>query len=95
MYYALSNGQARPAEKLRWVKAQENGIYVNCTESEGQGIILDGEIFHVNGRAPIDKPSVDLVWEDDVTTLKEENALLKGCIMELAEMLFGEEEPNE
>lgn len=91
MYYALKNGSMIPAEKLRWVKKQENGVFVNCTESEGQGIILDGEIYHVSGREEIDKPTVDLIWEDDVTSLKEENALLKGCVMELADMLFGEE----
>lgn len=90
MYHALINGKTVPAEKLRWVKAQDNGIYVNCPESEGQGIILDGEIYHVAGRAEIEKPTIDLVWEDDVTSLKEENELLKGCVMELAEILFGE-----
>lgn len=90
MYYALKNGSTIPAEKLRWVKKQDNGVFVNCAEAEGQGIILDGEIYHVSGRAEIDKPTVDLVWEDDVTSLKEENELLKGCVMELADILFGE-----
>lgn len=91
MYYALKNGTTVPAEKLCWVKAQDNGVFVNCAESEGQGIILDGEIYHVSGRTEIDKPTVDLVWKDDVTSLKEENELLKGCVMELADILFGEE----
>lgn len=91
MYYALKNGTTVPAEKLRWVKKQDNGVFINCAESEGQGIILDGEIYHVSGRTEIDKPTVDLVWEDDVTSLKEENELLKGCVMELADILFGEE----
>lgn len=91
MYYALFDDRMIPAEKLRWVRAQDNGIFVNCAESEGQGIILDGEIYHVSGREEIGKPTVDLVWEDDVTSLKEENELLKGCVMELADILFGEE----
>ena len=90
MYYALSNGTAIPAEKLCWVKKQDNGIFVSCAETEGQGIVLSGEIYHVSGRVEIGKPTVDLIWEDDVTSLKEENELLKGCVMELADILFGE-----
>lgn len=84
MYHALVEGKSTPVEKLRWVKLQSNGIYVNCTEAEGQGIIIDGEIYHVYGREQIDKPTVDLVWQDDVTALKEENTLLKAQVSALS-----------
>lgn len=72
MYYALIEGQEIPVERLRWVKLQANGVFITCNEDEGQGIIVEGEIYHVYGRTQIDKPTVTLVWHDDVTALKEE-----------------------
>ena len=84
MYHALIEDKLVPVEKLHWVKLQDNGVYVNCTEAEGQGIIIDGEIYHVDGREQIDKPTVDLVWQDDVTALEEENALLKAQVSALS-----------
>lgn len=89
MYYGIIDGKTIPAERLQWVKLQPNGVYVNCSESEGQGIVLEGAIYHVNGRASIDKPSIDLVWQDDIATLKSENELLKECILEISEELYG------
>jgi len=88
MHYAIVDGKKLSTERLRWVKKQDNGVFIHCDEKEGQGVVLDGEIYHVNRRPAIDKPTIDLFWEDDVTTLKEENDLLKGCVMELAEILF-------
>lgn len=65
MYHTWIDGKERIAEQLQWVKLQDNGIYVGCGESEGQGVVLDGEIYHVDGRKPIDRPTVTLLWQED------------------------------
>jgi ligand-binding sensor protein len=96
MYYALYEGKMILTERLRWVKLQTNGIYINCAESEGQGIVLGGEIYHVAGREEIDKPTVDLIWQNDVTLLKEfaeaqeaDQTATELALAELAELVIG------
>lgn len=69
MYYAINGDTRLAAEQLKWVKRQENGIFVLCEEAEGTGVIFGGEIYHVSGRPDIDKPTVDIVWEDDTKKL--------------------------
>lgn len=72
MYYAIGAGEKLIAgERLAWVKLQENGIYVRCEENEGQGVIIDDEIYHVSGKEKINKPTVDLIWENSVKKLIE------------------------
>lgn len=94
MYYALINGESILAERMRWVKLQSNGVYVHCPEAEGQGIVLNNEIYHVSGRAEIDKPTVDLIWQDDVTALKEENLFLMLGTAENYETALALQEEN-
>lgn len=89
MYYGLIEGNKIPTERLEWVKSQYNGVYVHCAEHEGEGIILYGKIYHVDGRPEIDKPTIILTWEDDIGKLMEENQFLKECIMELSEQIYG------
>lgn len=36
-------------ESLLWVRLDAPGLYVVCTEAEGEGVIVDGEIYHVRG----------------------------------------------
>lgn len=36
-------------ESLLWVRIDAPGLYVVCTEAEGEGVIVDGEIYHVRG----------------------------------------------
>jgi len=72
MYYAINEGKKIPVgDRPCWVKMQTNGIMVLCHESEGQGIIIDGEVYHVDGRPELDKPTVDIIWEDDTKKLVE------------------------
>ncbi len=47
MYHTWIDGKELTAEKLQWVKLQDNGVFVSCDETEGQGVVLDGEIYHV------------------------------------------------
>lgn len=80
MYYALIDGKLVPVERFQWVKLQSNGVYVHCPAAEGQGIIVNGEIYRVNAGSPIDKPVIDLIWKNVLTPLKEENAQLKDTV---------------
>ena len=36
---------------LIWVRLAEPGLYLVCGEDEGEGVLIDGEIFHVRGCA--------------------------------------------
>ena len=35
--------------KILWVRLDAPGLYVVCTEAEGEGVIVDGEIYNVRG----------------------------------------------
>lgn len=36
-------------DSLLWVKLAEPGVYLVCEEEDGEGVIVDGEIYHVRG----------------------------------------------
>ena len=36
-------------ESLLWVRLDAPSLYIVCTEDEGEGVIVDGEIYHVRG----------------------------------------------
>ena len=36
-------------ESLLWVRLAEPGVYLVCGEEGGEGVIVDGEIYHVRG----------------------------------------------
>ena len=36
-------------EALLWVKLTSSGLYSECTEAEGEGVVVGGEIYHVRG----------------------------------------------
>lgn len=78
MYYTTIDKKSIPIEQLEWVKSQPNGVYVNCPEWEGEGIIIEGEIYHVTGKPVMDKPSIDLIWKDDVSNLIKTSAQTKS-----------------
>ncbi len=71
MYHAWIDGKEKTAQQLQWVKLQDNGIFVSCSESEGQGVILDGEMYHVDDRPKIDRPTVTLIWQEDTKQLMD------------------------
>lgn len=38
-------------ESLIWVRLAERGVYLVCDETEGEGVLVNGEIYHVRGCA--------------------------------------------
>lgn len=38
-------------ESLLWVRLLSPGVYIVCGESEGEGVLVGGEIYHVRGCA--------------------------------------------
>ena len=86
MYYAIINGKKIPAgERLNWVKRQRNGVMVLCGEADGQGIVIDGETYHINGREAFDRPTADLVWEEETKRLVEAIGAGMGAAFTTAE----------
>lgn len=37
-----------------WVKLQENGSYALSTEAEAQGVVVDGTVYHLTGKSPLE-----------------------------------------
>lgn len=36
-------------KSILWVKLASSGLYSVCTEAEGEGVVVGGEIYHVRG----------------------------------------------
>ena len=36
-------------KSILWVKLASSGLYSVCTEAEGDGVVVGGEIYHVRG----------------------------------------------
>lgn len=36
-------------DALIWVRLAEPGVYLVCDEDNGEGVLVDGEIYHVRG----------------------------------------------
>ena len=55
-----------------WVKLQENGSFTLSTEVEAQGVVIDGQVYHVIGRAAVDGLQDVLVIDIDETIYQKE-----------------------
>lgn len=36
-------------DALIWVRLAEPGVYITCGEDDGEGVLIDGTIYHVRG----------------------------------------------
>ena len=50
VYTVEKNGiEIARRDVLIWVRLAEPGVYLVCDEDDGEGVIVDGEIYHVRG----------------------------------------------
>lgn len=61
MYYVIKDGAVISTEdKARYVKLQDNGVYVLCPEVDAEGIVVNNDyVCHLSGKPPL--PGVDTV----------------------------------
>lgn len=59
----IKNGVAFiTVNKPSYVKLLNNGCFALCEEPEAQGLVIDGEVFHIEGKTPLEgKETVKLV----------------------------------
>jgi len=56
-----------------WVKKQDNGSYGLCGEQEAQGIVIEGTVYHVEGRDELaETESVSVTEISEATYQKEQ-----------------------
>lgn len=48
VYTAEKDGEII-ADALIWVKLTAPGVYLVCGETDGEGVLIDGTIYHVRG----------------------------------------------
>lgn len=54
-----------------WVKKQDNGSYGLCSEQEAQGVVIEGTVYHVEGRDELDGTESVVVTEISEDCLPE------------------------
>jgi hypothetical protein len=61
-----------------WVKKQDNGSYGLCSEREAQGVVIDGTVYHVEGRDELDGTESVIVTEiSEIAYQKEQEAIIQ------------------
>lgn len=54
MYKIIKNEEVIATQVApRWVKRQENGVFVRSTQAEAQGVLLDDTIYIIRGQAKV------------------------------------------
>lgn len=62
-----------------WVKMQNNGCYGLCTEEQAHGIVIEGSVYHIEGRSELEgKETVSVTTISEVAYQKKQEAILKG-----------------
>lgn len=61
-----------------WVKKQDNGSYGLCSEQEAQGVVIEGIVYHVEGRDELDGTESVVVTEiSEIAYQKEQEAIIQ------------------
>ena len=61
-----------------WVKKQDNGSYGLCSEQEAKGVVIEGTVYHVEGRDELDGTESVVVTEiSEIAYQKEQEAIIQ------------------
>ena len=61
-----------------WVKKQDNGSYGLCSEQGAQGVVIEGTVYHVEGRDELDGTESVVVTEiSEIAYQKEQEAIIQ------------------
>lgn len=61
-----------------WVRKQDNGSYGLCSEREAQGVVIEGTVYHVEGRDELDGTESVIVTEiSEIAYQKEQEAIIQ------------------
>ena len=61
-----------------WVKKQDNGSYGLCSEQEAQCVVIEGTVYHVEGRDELDGTESIVVTEiSEIAYQKEQEAIIQ------------------
>lgn len=68
-----------------WVRRQENGSLTLCTETEAQGVVVDGQVYHITGREALEGHEDVMVAEiDEMIYQKEQEEHLQAASLPAA-----------
>lgn len=67
MYYKITHGsETLLADKLDYIREQENGVVVRCRKDNANGITLDGANYHVDGLPDFPTVEYETVTVDEI-----------------------------
>lgn len=62
-----------------WVRKQDNGSYGLCSEVDAQGVVLDGTVYHMDGRDELEGTETVVLGEiSEVAYQKEQEEAQKA-----------------
>ena len=68
MYYKITIDDAIGiADRLNYIREQENGIIVRCRQDNANGITFDGTNYHVDGLPAFPTAEYDTVTVEEIT----------------------------
>lgn len=63
-----------------WVKLQSNGAFALCAEAEAQGVVLNGEVYHISGTDALEGKETVVVSEISETAYLTEQLAAQESI---------------
>lgn len=88
MYRIIKNEEVLgTVSDLSWVRLQPNGCFALCDKEAASGIVVDGTVYHVDGRAEIvDVETVTVNEISEVAYQQEQKAAQLETQIALAEL---------
>lgn len=80
MYQIIKDGMILATVTIPvWVRKQDNGSYGLCAEEDAQGVVLDGTVYHLDGRAELEGTETVVLSEiSESAYRKEQDKIIQG-----------------